>query len=999
MILSKSISGIFRSKAKSVLFFILILALTIVLSLSLSVWKSTNNFLEECNRAYKTIGLFEYMGAEYPDEDFYDDAKQQAIDNFDYSLIESNINVLQFDKSQRALGYVEGFYRTDNMIPRKDAAVLLVHDFSVVRSRSYYKAGIIDSLYSYINVKNKSLWIYPIDYTLDEYFDLTHVYIVHGNYFSGNTAHRSFAIAPFTNGMAERAGFVSGDENIVLDITTEDGGYEIPEDSVFSQIADTYKVINSSLNVYAVSDISSLYFFHQQEVYITEGRLFTDEEYDNQEKVCIVSELFAKKMNLSIGDTIPLQVSVGEGVSYYESYWAGTGFTYEDEYTIVGITNANLEFNNNVYIPKRNDWDFSINHIGYTIGQAIIDNDGADEFYNEIVSQLPDRVRLTIYDQGYSAMAKPYKEILLISKLVTILCIIASLAIIIFFGYLFVYRQRDVSDIMLRLGTGKIKICKYFLYSTGFIAFIAASIGSLIAYLQLDNVMNYVNNIASNYEMSDVRFSNSNLTIIKEFAIDVKIEYLFFIFIAIVIIISALISTLVFTLSTFKKKKTKNKEHRKIKHSGHTFSFGWKAFKFSILSIIRGGIRTLVVPVLSVTIILFLIQLANTAQKYYSQLDQIKQDTVITGYFSDIRGQEVSNVTIEAYQIKDLINSGYIAEMNLSRAVNFAFAGIVEDEYTELSVEIPDGFAYETFLNKIKIGPKLIYTSNISTSPEFFFSSKINAEFLDGYDSSILEKEVGGIPCCIISSDYMEQKDIKLGDTIRILLIDQTAAEQTEYKDLFVVGSYSKQGMRDNIYCQLDDYMYLDLLYNYQEEDNTSLFNYVFDSASFTLADASELDSFKEFLYNYGFSSSNSIGTYRAFVVLEDKKFISNVDMLMRQIRYIEILYPVLYVLVGVISLVVSYLLAVSRRKEFAIMRGLGAQKHITFMSFFIEQVILCISGAAIGIVLSQLIYTNLSSLQLLLSGGYIACYIIGCIISIIIMNNKAVLDILKYQD
>lgn len=354
----------------------------------------------------------------------------------------------------------------------------------------------------------------------------------------------------------------------------------------------------------------------------------------------------------------------------------------------------------------------------------------------------------------------------------------------------------------------------------------------------------------------------------------------------------------------------------------------------------------------------------------------------------------------EAYQVKDLINSGYLKQVNISDAASFGFLGLYEESDEPTVVEMPEGFALETLLTEIQFGPKLIYTNNLSTAPEFFFTSNIVTEYLEGYDANILGEEVDEYPCCIISKEYMASKNIKLGDKINVYFPDIRMPDDTPMiKILHVVGSYERQGLRDHIYCPLDELVPLEMIFDNPATDNAPLFQLVFDSVSFTLNDAAQLDDFKNFMDDYGLSSSNNINTYRNFIVLNDKKFISTVDMLNRQINYINVLYPVLYTLVGIISLVVSYLLAVSRRKEFAIMRGLGAQKHITFFSFFVEQVILCIIGAGIGVGISMLIYTGFSNMQLILTSGYVLCYMIGCVISITIMNNTTVLAILKYED
>jgi len=480
---------------------------------------------------------------------------------------------------------------------------------------------------------------------------------------------------------------------------------------------------------------------------------------------------------------------------------------------------------------------------------------------------------------------------------------------------------------------------------------------------------------------------------------DADIPYSFFMYTALAVVSAALICALIFTISTFKKKRAKKVRKVKKIRSGHTFKAGGRAFKFSALSILRGGIRTLVVPLLSITVVLFFCQLASTSQNYHDELSAIKQDTVITGHYTDIKGQKANNILAEAYQVKDMANSGYLDEINISNAVDFGYIGLYDPNEEMAVVDMPEGFALETLLTEMRFGPKLIYTNNLSAAPEFFFTSNIVTQYMEGYDASILSQRVDEVPCCIISNEYMNSRGIELGDQIQVMLPHIRVDDMPLIKAMMVVGSYERQGTRDNIYCQLDDHVPIDLLFDYHSNDNSPLFPFVFDSVSFTLKDATQLDDFKNFMDDYGLSSSNNINTYRNFIVLNDKKFISTVDMLNRQINYINVLYPVLYTLVGIISLVVSYLLAVSRRKEFAIMRGLGAQKHITFMSFFIEQVILCIIGAGIGAGISMLIFIGFSNMQLILAAGYIFCYMIGCVISIAIMNNTTVLAILKYED
>ena len=255
MIFKKSIINIFRSKAKSSLFFALILALTIVLSLGISVWVSVDSFLQKADETYTTIGLFEYMGPEYPNEDIYDKDMQDAIKGFDYASIENNENVLFFEKSQRALGYVDGFNRNDKFMPRKDYAVFFVTGMYLSYGRN--NAEVSHSLYSTMDISNQYVRIVPIYYYFAANYEEGHNYIVHGMLLNKLSRYKAFGILPFTNGAAQKAGIVDGENYMVVDITTEDGGYEIPDDSIFYDIAETYRVVNNSVNVYMVEDINS----------------------------------------------------------------------------------------------------------------------------------------------------------------------------------------------------------------------------------------------------------------------------------------------------------------------------------------------------------------------------------------------------------------------------------------------------------------------------------------------------------------------------------------------------------------------------------------------------------------------------------------------------------------------------------------------------------------------------------------------------------------------
>ena len=159
------------------------------------------------------------------------------------------------------------------------------------------------------------------------------------------------------------------------------------------------------------------------------------------------------------------------------------------------------------------------------------------------------------------------------------------------------------------------------------------------------------------------------------------------------------------------------------------------------------------------------------------------------------------------------------------------------------------------------------------------------------------------------------------------------------------------------------------------------------------------MTAFKDYLEDYGYSQVQRVSSVREFIVLKDAYFNNAIASIRQQIRYINNLYPFLYALVGIIALVVSYLLVVSRKKEFATMRGLGTSRVRTFFSFFFEQGLLCLTGTGIGLTLWSVIWKTPTDFHLLLTAGFVGLYLIGGTISVLIMNRENVLKILFDRD
>ncbi|NMB67595.1 MAG: ABC transporter permease [Chloroflexi bacterium] len=1025
MIFRNSLQSILRSKGKTALFTLLIFALTMALALSVSVWASVAQFLDDCDDFYTTIGLVEYMGTGYPDDTAYDPAMHQALASFDAAGVAADGAVLSYEQPARSFGYVDGFWRTDTLVPGRMFSVLVVGNMAYDERNNVYYGIVMRSLFS---LQSKDDTLIYIDGNFGT-FEPERYYLVFGEIYHGRSPLLHLRIASFENAIAQAAGI---EVPRMLDITadaTSGQFFVIPEDAVLAKVARTLPVTNNSVLVTATDDLMSLLPFHQQELYLVDGRAFTPEEYAQGSRVVVVSELLAKRVGVGIGDSIDLSVAVSDQPGIYNSYWVDNGFTYQESFTVVGIFNTVMDTSWYVYVPRSAGVPVTPFPVGFTVGQAVVQNDQAAEFYARLGSALGDRFQLTLYDQGYSTVAIPFQTILSVAKIVTIVCGLMELAVLILFGFLFVYRQRETSETMLMLGTGRARVCGYFLYSSALIALVATAAGAAAAYQLHDRIIALVARSAGNFALIDSRFSDGNLTISKTLEFAPQLGWQLFLYIGAAVFVLAVLACLAFTAGTFlhsrpsqKRPAGPNREHR-------TSRLGGGSLKYAVLSILRGGNRSAVVPILALCVVIFFGQLASTTQRYQDQLETIYANTTLQGYYTDINGRQIGNQVLSGYDVGNLYRAGQISGLSVSRGEAYYYLGITRfangAETGIGPLYVPTNyFGREALEEAIQRGPDLTATNDIRTAPDFFYSSQIDMAFLEGYDESVLRVPSGDerVSTCILPTSLMAEKGIALGDTIRvainaIYLSPEYAAWVFRHYDLRVVGSYVKQGAEDTIYAPLALFFDTGLIwdegqaaegapsgsygsgYALTPQAKDALQRTVFHSANFTLADSHALGEFKDYLSHYGYSQVKKVSSVRAFIVLKDAAFNNAIASTKQQIQYINILYPCLYVLVGIIAIVVSYLLVISRKAEFATLRGLGATRIHTFFSFFFEQGMLCLLGTAAGLAAWRLIEGQPDRLHLMLTAGFLGCYFLGCSISILIMNHTNVLTILLDRD
>ena len=1024
MILRNSLKSTLRSTGKTALFTLLLFALTLVLALGVSVWASVAQFLRDCDTYYTTIGLVEYMGTTYPDDTAADPGMAASLPTFDAAAISADPAALSWEAPARALGYVPGFWRSDTFNPARMYSVVVVGSVYYDPSHGLYSGVVAESLYSLKSEPNTILYI---DNEFGD-FEKGHFYLLFGEVYHGRSPLLHLKLVNFENTLAAADG-ISVPGKIDITDAAAAHGYTIPADSVLRQVAATLRVTNNSLLINATDNLMALLPFQQQELYFVEGRPFTAEEYAAGARVIVISDLAAARLGVGVGAVLDLSAAVSNQPGVYNSYWAPQGFDFQAPFTVVGITNTISDKSWYVYVPRGAGVPASPLPIGFTVGQAVVRNADAAAFYAAVVPQLGDRFHLTMYDQGYAAVATPYRTILKVAKIVTGVCALVELSVVLLFGFLFVYRQRETSQTMLMLGAGRLRVVAHYLFSAALIALAAAAAGAAAAYALYHRIITLVVRFSKAFALVDARYSDGNLTIARTLEFAPQLPWHLFVMVGAAIFAMVLLSCLGFILGSFVRSRPSQRKLWGPGKARRSSRLSGTGFKYALLSITRGGARSSVIPVLALAMVLFLGQLATTALRYQHQLEAIYDNTTVVGYFTDINGKQIGNQVISAYNVDTLAHSGLVTGLSTSVSEPYYFLGISgRADGTRLEVPplyVPDSlFARESQEAEILRGASLTAANDINTSPEFFYSEGARITFLEGFDPSILAAPIveGSESYAIVPVTLMEARGIALGDTIRVAVNwpfrDPATNRYIYYQfSLRVVGSYHRQGASDTIYTPLATLFYTPLIwqdglasldaplrtfddgYAIGPDFERYLQNTTLNSANFRLVDSRDTVAFKDYLQTYGYSQVQQVGSVRQFVVLQDAGFNNAIASVRQQIRYINVLYPVLWVLVGIIAVVVSYLFVASRKQEFATMRGLGATRWVTFRSFFLEQLLLCLLGVGAGFGAWRLLWGVPTGLHLLLAGGFVACYILGCTASIMLMNRTTVLSILLDRD
>lgn len=259
------------------------------------------------------------------------------------------------------------------------------------------------------------------------------------------------------------------------------GFYETEEGKAWLALCREYELSYDSLTVTVTNDLNLIMAFYAKEAYISEGEAFSEEDYRQGNRVCLVPDDFAVRNKLKVGDRVHLVLRyanyaesasrggvqgrlTAEGKAYEpfeEADWQIRGIY--DHTVSPGRSLGYLLAENEIFIPTASIKNSNENHIaqystmkGYTTAFQIPNGSESMETYKALwEKQGIQNVEITFYDGGYSKLEAGLKNMERMSLILLTMGIVSAACIVVFFCHLFIAKQRRRTAIERSLGMTK----------------------------------------------------------------------------------------------------------------------------------------------------------------------------------------------------------------------------------------------------------------------------------------------------------------------------------------------------------------------------------------------------------------------------------------------------------------------------------------------------------------------------------------------------------------
>ena len=1008
MIIRNGIRSILRERGRTALFSLLVVLLTVIMILSLSVLLYCNAAMDACDRAYRSIALIEYMGSEYPSEDEPDAAARSAAETLTNESVLAVPGVTAWTRGNTAFASAEGYERKFDIMPYGCRAVIAVSHVSEPRYQWY----VFDEMNNPVESEGSFLYY---TCTLETIFysrkgkEATHIDLLPGNSgFEPEQGKRYILNGSFVDvsGNARYIGdypmngfdifrvesFLSSDDLPYADYRE---GEEIPER--FLRATEQYRTMNNYVRVVPCRDVNDVYGFQQNDLHLTEGTM----PDPGSPYSCVVTADLADALGLGPGSAFSMDELRGTEEDRYRLMLTGGTQTY----TVSGIAATAASYRGTVWVIAE-DADTPL--FGYLLGTASLRNGQGEAAAEALQALVPERVRVTLLDQGYGNAAQPFREVRQTAVNVLMICSAATAAVLLLFALLFVGRQGSTVKIMISLGTPGRGIALWFLSATLVICGISAALGTALGTVLRPAVFRRIAEsvAAAQAGNGSLLYSESSLGIVKETVFDLQVPLLPGLLAALGIVAFAMLFCLLF-LRLARRGGTHRRGRSRIRvPHGRTSVRSRGGLRFALLSISRGGLRSLVVPLVSVVLTVTVVFLGGIYQAWQNELDDALENTRIDGLVVSLNGRYYSGLVLSVHDVQTLMDTEGVEDVSVSYGYHYW----LEEDVPSFSKGDKGKIRK---LEWIDMQPEMTALNSLAAAKEFYYADPA-VTWLEGWDETMLketdytpillrkpdEAEEKSIPA-VCGAAFLEEHGLALGDTFPgMVMADFNGYYQWEVPVVFqAVGSYVQKENKAGIFVPLSCYIPKEILTGGEPPKGISrdlLFS--FRTCRFRLASARDLDVIRKRLRERGFSAVGHPAANRTTLLLRDVAFLKLKENMGRNIMMGQVMSTALSLLIVMLGFIISWLMTFSRRREFALMRGFGARRRRVFASFFLEQVILSLAGCLAGCAALFRLYAG-GTTQPLAAAAYLICYLLGTAVSILIAGKTDLMELLTVRE
>lgn len=552
-----SLTRLVRTPVKTVLFFLLLSFTVALVCAGGNLWKLCGDNLQRFEEIFMTIGTVEQT-PERTEQEAVWFADKEGFRYYNRAVYGETVSsdVLDFEGA----GYLSGpeqraYYEAQPFDYKLKEDNEGYFQYIVIEASPLedcvpagpVKIEVKDVLYSVYQVNTSPIYLcdHNTEHPQKLYADKTYLMALEDGFahdWDENGSAAIFEYVPMRGPFSTQAD-VDGNRlptkmtgNWITEVTP--GFYDTKEGQEWLALCEDLEMRTLHFPVTATQDLNLIMAFYTKQAYLAEGELFTQEDYQQGNKVCLVSDGFARRNGLKVGDSLHLALryanyAASPGRGGAEGNLNAEGEVYkpfeDSDYLIKGIYAVGVGSDgdwgyvldrNEVFIPTASIKNTNENNIaiygpmkGYTTAFRIPNGSESMENYKKLwEAQGIDHVEITFYDGGYSKLEGGLKNMQTMSAILLTTGIVSAVCIVVFFCHLFITKQKKQTAIERSLGVTKGQCACSLLAGVLIIALAGSMAGGFAGNLF---AVQAVSELAS-VETFDTRFSNGEVQLNRE---------------------------------------------------------------------------------------------------------------------------------------------------------------------------------------------------------------------------------------------------------------------------------------------------------------------------------------------------------------------------------------------------------------------------------------------------------------------------------------------------